>query len=63
MSAVRDRLDDLLVAIGDDQTDEDMFRALPMRAISIRVGPGESRAGFRVADHRAVRTLLSSLLA
>jgi trehalose 6-phosphate synthase/phosphatase len=63
VSAVRDGRDDLLVAIGDDQTDEDMFRALPMRAISIRVGPGESRAGFRVADHRAVRTLLSSLLA
>jgi trehalose 6-phosphate synthase/phosphatase len=63
VSALRDRRDDLLVAIGDDQTVEDMFRALPMRAISIRVGPGESRAGFRVADHRAVRTLLSSLLA
>ena len=37
-----------IVAIGDDRTDEDLFNALPPEAISIRVGPGATRARFRL---------------
>lgn len=54
---------DFLLAIGDDQTDEDLFRALPAAAVSIRVGAPFSHARFRVNDHRDVRRLLSRLIA
>jgi trehalose 6-phosphate synthase/phosphatase len=53
----------LIVAFGDDVTDEDMFAALPPSGISIRIGNGDSRAGFRVAMVDDVRALLSRLVA
>jgi trehalose 6-phosphate synthase/phosphatase len=53
----------LLVAFGDDATDEDMFAALPPSGISIRVGGGDSRAAFRLAGVNEVRTLLARLVA
>jgi trehalose 6-phosphate synthase/phosphatase len=52
----------LLVAFGDDQTDEDLFAALPPGAKAIHVGPGESHAALRVASVREVRALLRGLL-
>ncbi len=51
-----------ILAIGDDRTDEDLFAALPAEAISIRVGPGNTRARFRVEGVAAVRTVLQSLV-
>ena len=50
-----------IVAIGDDRTDEDLFSALPPEAITIRVGPGPTRARFRVDGVAAVRQLLQTL--
>jgi trehalose 6-phosphate synthase/phosphatase len=47
-----------VLAIGDDQTDEELFAALPEGAIAIHVGPKPSRAPFRIADVGAVRALL-----
>ena len=52
----------LLVAIGDDRTDEDLFAALPADAVAIHVGPTASSAAVRVRDMSAVRHLLESLL-
>ncbi|MGZ8391244.1 MAG: bifunctional alpha,alpha-trehalose-phosphate synthase (UDP-forming)/trehalose-phosphatase [Gemmatimonadales bacterium] len=51
-----------IVAIGDDRTDEDLFAVLPSDAITIRVGPGSTRARFRVDGVTAVRTLLRALV-
>jgi trehalose 6-phosphate synthase/phosphatase len=51
-----------ILAIGDDRTDEDLFEALPPEAITIRVGPGATRAHFRLDGVPAVRTLLHSLV-
>ena len=51
-----------VLAIGDDRTDEDLFAALPPEAISIRVGPGATRARFRLDGVAAVRALLQSLV-
>jgi trehalose 6-phosphate synthase/phosphatase len=48
----------LVVAIGDDMTDEDLFAALPEDAVTVRVGTGSTRAGVHVADYAAVRRLL-----
>ena len=39
---------DFIMAIGDDYTDEDMFRALPPEAHTIKVGPGRTAARFRL---------------
>jgi trehalose 6-phosphate synthase/phosphatase len=51
-----------LVAIGDDRTDEDLFRALPAGAITIAVGRASAAARFHVDDHRGVRRLLGMLV-
>ena len=51
-----------IVAIGDDRTDEDLFRALPPIAVTIAVGNSPSRARFRLDDYRAVRQALRVLL-
>jgi trehalose 6-phosphate synthase/phosphatase len=50
-----------ILAIGDDRTDEDLFNALPAEAVTIRVGPGVTRARFRLDNVAAVRRLLQSL--
>ena len=51
-----------VLAIGDDRTDEDLFAALPSDAITIRVGPGPTRARFRLDGVAAIRSLLRSLV-
>ena len=50
-----------ILAAGDDRTDEDMFVALPPDALTIRVGPGATRARFRVASPFELRRLLMRL--
>jgi trehalose 6-phosphate synthase/phosphatase len=47
-----------VVAIGDDRTDDDLFRALPVSSVTIGVGRGSTCARFNVEDYRAVRSLL-----
>jgi trehalose 6-phosphate synthase/phosphatase len=54
--------DDAIVAIGDDQTDEDLFQALPPAAITIAVGSAPSAARYHLSDYHAVRELLWALL-
>ena len=51
-----------VLAMGDDQTDEDLFAALPEGGVAIHVGPRPSRAPYRLEDTRAARAFLSSLL-
>ncbi len=53
---------DLVLAAGDDTTDEDLFAALPPSAWSIRVGLGETRARFSVVDVAELRRLLEDLV-
>ena len=52
----------MLFAAGDDRTDEDMFAALPAGALSVHVGPGATRARFRVQNPFELRRLLSGML-
>jgi trehalose 6-phosphate synthase/phosphatase len=52
----------LVIAIGDDRTDDDLFRALPESCVTVAVGSRPTRAKYRVADHRAVRQILRGLL-
>jgi trehalose 6-phosphate synthase/phosphatase len=51
-----------LFAVGDDRTDEDMFAALPPEAISIRIGPGQTRARFRLQNPFELRSLLNTFV-
>jgi trehalose 6-phosphate synthase/phosphatase len=53
-----------VLALGDDRTDEDTFRALPDEAYTVRVGTGvRSLARFNLASPIEVRQLLRKLLA
>jgi trehalose 6-phosphate synthase/phosphatase len=52
---------DFVLAVGDDTTDEDMFRALPQSAHTIRVGLVGSHARFNVAGYEDVIELLARL--
>jgi trehalose 6-phosphate synthase/phosphatase len=51
-----------VLAMGDDRTDEDLFAAVPPEGITVRVGPGPTRARFRLESVTAVRALLRSLV-
>lgn len=53
---------DCILAIGDDWTDEYMFRELPETAITIKVGLKNTAANYKVESVSAVRLLLKSLV-
>ena len=53
---------DFLLAAGDDYTDEDMFRALPNGAYSIKVGLSISNARFNVDTPNEIRSLIKELV-
>jgi trehalose 6-phosphate synthase/phosphatase len=52
---------DFILAIGDDTTDEDLFKVLPPSAISIRVGVTGTHAQFNIRNVAEVIDLLRSL--
>ena len=52
---------DFILAIGDDWTDEDLFRALPPTAYSVRVGLANTAARYYLGSHTAVRRVLREL--
>ena len=49
---------DFVMAIGDDHTDEDTFKAMPDNSVTIKVGNTSSVAKYYVNDHKEVRALL-----
>jgi trehalose 6-phosphate synthase/phosphatase len=51
-----------LVAMGDDRTDEDLFRALPPEAYTFSAGPWTSHARFRLNGPSEVREFLRSFI-
>ncbi len=53
---------DFVLAVGDDKTDEDMFRALIDRAVTIKIGPGNTAAKFSLTNQNEVIQLLNQLL-
>jgi trehalose 6-phosphate synthase/phosphatase len=52
----------VVLVIGDDDTDEDLFAALPEEALTVRVGQGISRAKYRLSNPSQVRRILRELL-
>jgi trehalose 6-phosphate synthase/phosphatase len=54
---------DFVMAIGDDVTDEDMFKAIKDEAITIKVNSNTSAAKYYLKDYKEVRELLKNLSA
>lgn len=53
---------DFILAVGDDLTDEDVFKVLPATAYSIKVRFGASIAKFNLSSPSQVRALLKEML-
>ncbi|MGO8766397.1 MAG: bifunctional alpha,alpha-trehalose-phosphate synthase (UDP-forming)/trehalose-phosphatase [Limisphaerales bacterium] len=53
---------DFTLAVGDDWTDEDLFRALPATAFSIRVGMANTAARYYLGNPAAVRKMLREMI-
>lgn len=53
---------DFILALGDDHTDEDIFKALPQEAYTIKVGGNISAANYYLRNPTDVRSLLKRLL-
>lgn len=52
---------DFMLAVGDDKTDEDMFKALAERAITIKIGPGHTFAQYNLASQGEMIRFLKAL--
>lgn len=52
---------DFVLAAGDDRTDESLFQAIPKVGFSIKVGPGQTRARYRLAAPKGLLSLLEQL--
>lgn len=50
-----------ILAIGDDYTDEDTFKAMPPEALTIKVGTGNSSATYFLKSPAEVRSFLQNL--
>jgi trehalose-6-phosphatase len=53
---------DRAIFLGDDLTDEDVFRIGPPHVVGVRVGPGRSAAPWRLAGQVDVDELLARLV-
>jgi trehalose 6-phosphate synthase/phosphatase len=53
---------DFILAAGDDLTDEDLFKALPESAYTIKVGNTQSYAKFNLYNHTELIKLLQELI-
>lgn len=58
---IQDTKYDFIMAIGDDHTDEDIFKALPPDAVTIKVGSQVSAASFYTGNYIDVRNFLKEL--
>ncbi|MEM9990757.1 MAG: bifunctional alpha,alpha-trehalose-phosphate synthase (UDP-forming)/trehalose-phosphatase [Bacteroidota bacterium] len=54
---------DFILAVGDDHTDEDTFRAMPDDAYTIKVGLEKTDARFNLVSVEQVRAVLNKLIA
>ncbi|HYE59674.1 MAG TPA: bifunctional alpha,alpha-trehalose-phosphate synthase (UDP-forming)/trehalose-phosphatase, partial [Candidatus Kapabacteria bacterium] len=52
---------DFILAIGDDTTDEDLFKAMPEYAYTIKVGLGQSAATYIIDSSVDTRSILEQL--
>ncbi|MEM6397244.1 MAG: bifunctional alpha,alpha-trehalose-phosphate synthase (UDP-forming)/trehalose-phosphatase [Bacteroidota bacterium] len=53
---------DFILGIGDDSTDEDIFKAMPKTGVSIKVGGGRTSARYALSSVSEVREMFKELL-
>ncbi len=53
---------DCIIAMGDDKTDEDIFRSLPAYAITIKIGLTASLAKYNLINQRDVSRFIGRLI-
>ena len=53
---------DFIIAMGDDITDEDLFKLLPKDTYSFKVGTKDTNAKYRIKDVSEVRKLMRMIL-
>jgi len=53
---------DFILALGDDWTDEDLFKILPATAYSVKVSYGPSQARFYLESSQSARSMLRKLV-
>jgi trehalose 6-phosphate synthase/phosphatase len=53
---------DFILALGDDWTDEDLFKMLPATAYSIKISYGPSKAKFYLESSQSARNMLRKLV-
>ncbi len=58
---IADGAADFIVAMGDDKTDEDLFRLLPSSAITIKIGLTPSLAKYNLINQRDVSRFMAKL--
>jgi trehalose 6-phosphate synthase/phosphatase len=58
---LRDEDYDFILAVGDDHDDEELFAALPVHGISIRVGIVRTIANFNLREPKDVIKMLEEL--
>lgn len=60
---LRDQQPDFVMALGDDHTDEDIFKALNTESVTIKIGSNSpSAAKYYLADYKQVRKFLWALI-
>jgi trehalose 6-phosphate synthase/phosphatase len=50
---------DFILAIGDDKTDEDLFKVIPNYGFTIKVGSKQSKARFNLRNQSQIYEILS----
>jgi trehalose 6-phosphate synthase/phosphatase len=53
---------DFIMAVGDDKTDEDMFRMLADKAVTIKIGSGHTLAQYNLSSQMELLRLLNQLV-
>ena len=59
---ISDRTFDFIIAIGDDKTDEDIYRLLPSEAVTIKIGITSSIAKYNLATQNDVSRIIAKLI-
>ncbi len=62
MKFISDRTFDFIIAIGDDKTDEDIYRLLPPEAVTIKIGITSSIAKYNLATQNDVSRIIAKLI-
>jgi len=57
---LKDEVYDFIMAVGDDKTDEDLFRAMPDHAFTIKIGSDPSLAEYSIKEQPMLYDLLDS---